>query len=185
MNHRHGALCSRLVSSFRDAARPRRRRAVADFNADAGVVTVRESKACNPRHVVLTDEGHYLFATLTAGKLADDPIFTRTDGDQWGKSHQLRPILEACKRAKIKPAISFHVLRHTHGSTLAMRGVPMGVIAEQLGHADTRMTEKHYAHLAPSYVADTIRAHFPTLGIAGEGTVRPLHRKEFSRRPLR
>jgi DNA replication protein DnaC len=25
------------------------------------------------------------------------------------------------------------------------------VIAEQLGHVDTRMTEKHYAHLAPSY----------------------------------
>jgi integrase len=45
-----------------------------------------------------------------------------------------------------------------------MRGVPMGVIAAQLGHADTRMTEKHYAHLAPSYVADTIRAHFPWTG---------------------
>jgi len=57
---------------------------------------------------------------------------------------------EACGQAKIKLAISFHVLRHTYGSTLAMR-----VIAEQLGHADTRMTEKHYAHLAPSYVADT------------------------------
>ena len=54
---------------------------------------------------------------------------------------------------------------------LAMRGVPMGVIAEQLGHADTRMTEKHYAHLAPSYVAGTIRAHFPKLGITDESTV--------------
>ena len=30
----------------------------------------------------------------------------------------------------------------------------MGVIAVLLGHSDTRMTEKHYAHLAPSYVAD-------------------------------
>jgi integrase len=58
-------------------------------------------------------------------------------------------------------AISFHALRHTHGSTLAMKGVPMGVIAEQLGHADTRMTEKHYARLAPSYVADTRRAIRP------------------------
>jgi hypothetical protein len=29
--------------------------------------------------------------------------------------------------------------------------------SKQLDHADTRMTEKHYAHLAPSYVADTIR----------------------------
>jgi integrase len=149
---------------------------VADFNADAGVVTVRNSKAGKPRHVVLTEEGQRLFATMTAGKLGNEPIFTRPDGGLWGKSHQMRPMLEACQRAKIKPAVSFHVLRHTHGSALAMRGVPLGVIAEQLGHADTRMTEKHYAHLAPSYVADTIRAHFPTLGIAGETTVRPLRR---------
>ena len=91
-------------------------------------------------------------------------------------------MMEACHRAKIRPAISFHVLRHTHGSTLAMRGVPMGVIAEQLGHADTRMTEKHYAHLAPSYVADTIRAHFPTLGIADDVTVVAMKPKRQSHR---
>src|SRR6516225_9402149 len=109
---------------------------VEDFNADAGVVIVRESKAGKPRHVVLTVEGQHLFRTLTAGKLGTDPIFARPDGGAWRKSHQLRPMLAACESAKIKPAISFHVLRHTHGSTLAMRGVPMGVIAEQLGHAD-------------------------------------------------
>jgi integrase len=150
---------------------------LADFNADAGVVTVRTSKAGRPRHVVLTDEGRRLFATLTAGKLGNELIFTRHDGAAWRKSHQMRPMLDASNRAKIKPAVSFHVLRHTHGSTLAMRGVPMGVIAEQLGHADTRMTEKHYAHLAPSYVADTIRAHFPTLGIAEESMVTTIRGK--------
>jgi integrase len=80
-------------------------------------------------------------------------------------------MMETSQRAGIKPPITFHVLRHTHGSTLAMKGVPMGVIAAQLGHADTRMTEKHYAHLAPSYVADTIRAHFPKLGIVSDTTV--------------
>jgi integrase len=114
----------------------------ADFNSDAGTVTVRESKAGKPRHVVLTNEGQRLFATLSAGRLGNDPIFTRADGEVWGKSHQLRPMLDASHRAKIKPAISFHVLRHTHATTLAMNGVPMGVIAGQLGHADTRMTEK-------------------------------------------
>jgi len=114
---------------------------VADFNADVGVVTVRESKGGKPRHVVLTQEGRKLFSTLTAGKLGNELIFTRADGGAWRNSHQLRPMLEACGHAKIKPAVSFSVLRHTHGSTLAMRGVPMGVIAQQLGHADTRMTE--------------------------------------------
>ena len=46
---------------------------------------------------------------------------------------------------------------------LAMRAVPMAVIAHQLGHSDTRMTERHYAHLAPNYVAEKIRESFPRL----------------------
>jgi hypothetical protein len=47
-----------------------------------------------------------------------------------------------------------------------MRAVPLAVIVRQLGHADTRMTERHYAHLAPNYVADTIRANFPRLTVS-------------------
>jgi hypothetical protein len=31
------------------------------------------------------------------------------------------------------------------------------------------MTEKHYAHLAPSYVANTIRAAVPRLGLIDSG----------------
>jgi hypothetical protein len=58
---------------------------------------------------------------------------------------------------------------------------PMGVVAAQLGHADTRMTEKHYAHLAPSYVSETIRANFPRLGIADENNVIPLRRSKEGR----
>ena len=72
------------------------------------------------------------------------------------------------------PAATFHVLRHTYASALAMKGVPMGVIAAQLGHADTRITEKHYAHLAPSYVAETVRAALPALGIMEPSNVTPI-----------
>jgi integrase len=151
----------------------------ADYNADAGTVTVRESKTGKVRHVVLTDEGRVLFNALTAGRASDARIFYRSDGKPWGASHQQRPLAEACARARISPTVSFHILRHSHGSMLAMRGVPMGVIAAQLGHSDTRMTEKHYAHLAPSYVAETIRAHFPTLGITKDGAVKALRRKSF------
>lgn len=138
---------------------------VSDFNPEAGTVAVRASKSGKARHVVLTDEGRRFFDGATAGKQAGALIFAREDGTAWGKSHQQRPLVAACKQATIAPAISFHVLRHTHGSLLAMQGVPLAVIAKQLGHADTRMTERHYAHLAPSYVAETIRASFPKLGI--------------------
>jgi len=53
----------------------------------------------------------------------------------------------------------------------------MGVIAAQLGHADTRMTEKHYAHLAPNYIADVVRANLPDWGIAPSSTVGPDRRQ--------
>jgi len=56
--------------------------------------------------------------------------------------------------------------------------LPTGVIAAKLGHADTRITEKHYAHLAPSYVAQTIWANFPTREIIEDGKVVPLGRKK-------
>ena len=81
---------------------------VADFNADAGVVTVRESKAGKPRHVVLTDEGRQLFATLTAGKLGNDAIFTRALMAACGASRtNCGRCWKPAQRAKIKPAISF------------------------------------------------------------------------------
>ena len=82
----------------------------------------------------------------------------------------------ACQRARLQPRPRFHDLRHTHGSALAMAGVPLNVIAAQLGHLDTKTTEKHYAHLAPSYIAETIRANFPTLGIASSSNVLGLAR---------
>ena len=144
---------------------------VADFNPDSGTLAVRTSKSGKARHVVLTEEARGFLADVTAGRPGTDLVIKNASGAAWGKSHQTRPLAEACKRAKVSPAISFHVLRHTHGSLLAMQGVPMPVIARQLGHADTRMTEKHYAHMSPNYVADTIRAHFPTLGIVERSKV--------------
>jgi integrase len=145
------------------------------FNSDSGKLAIRLSKG-KVRHVVLTDEAQAVFEAWTADHATTDLVFLRADGEAWGVSHQKRPLEEASARAGIVPAVNFHILRHTHGSHLAMNGVPMGVIAAQLGHADTRMTEKHYAHLAPSYIAQSIRANFPVLGIGGDGKVVPLRR---------
>ena len=146
-----------------------------DFNRDTGTLAIRLSKG-KVRHVVLTDEAKGAFQTWTEKRESTDLVFLRADGEAWGNSHQKRPLDEASARAGISPAVTFHILRHTHGSHLAMNGVPMGVIAAQLGHADTRMTEKHYAHLAPSYIAQTIRANFPVLGLTDGADVIPLRR---------
>jgi integrase len=86
-------------------------------------------------------------------------------GPPWLASHQARPMREACQRAKLSPPISFHGLRHTWASHAVMNGVPLMVVAKNLGHVDTRMVEKHYGHLAPSYISDAIRDGAPKLGL--------------------
>jgi integrase len=46
-----------------------------------------------------------------------------------------------------------------------MKGVPLAVVAAQLGHTSIAMVEKHYGHLAPNYVADTVRAALGNMGV--------------------
>lgn len=150
--------------------------AAADFNAGAGTLLVREAKSGRPRHVVLTTAAQAFFAEQAAGKRGGDVLLPRPDGRPWGRTHQQRPIAAACQRAAIEPAVSFHALRHTHASRLAMRGVPSAVIAAQLGHSGTRMAERHYAHLAPSYIAATVREAFEDFAPVQRGNVMPLRR---------
>jgi len=142
-----------------------------DYNADSGTVAVYESKSGEPRRIPLNDEGVLLFSQLTAGRKGK--IFLKTNGEPWGRWQQARPLADAAGAAKVED-VTFHILRHTYGSNLAMQGVPMSVIANVLGHSSTRMTEKHYAHLSTSYVAETIRANLPKLGIVDPGNVTTL-----------
>jgi integrase len=144
---------------------------VADFDARAGTVAVRKSKSGKPRRVVLSVEGIAYFKRAVAGRAGHESMFIRTSGNAWLKSHQNRPMAAACQRGRIEPTISFHGLRHTWASHAVMNGAPLFVVAKNLGHSDTRMVEKHYGHLAPSYVADAIRAAAPRFGI--KATRRP------------
>jgi integrase len=156
---RYGELCALLVS---------------DFNRDSGTVAVRRSKSGKPRHIVLTDDGAAFFLSIVAGRAGDRPLLLKADGEGWIRSHQAEPMRLANERAKIIPPINFHGLRHTWASHSVMNGVPMLVVAKNLGHADTRMVEKHYGHLAPSYVADAIRAGAPRFGSVVDSNVKAL-----------
>ena len=150
---------------------------VSDFNPDSGTIHIRTSKSGKGRHIVLNDEGVALFKSLVAGKLGDAASLTRDDGAAWKTAHQARRMRAACERAKIVPPVSFHVLRHTWASLAVMAGAPLMVVARNLGHADTRMVERHYGHLAPSYIADAIRAAAPKFGIEPDRNVVSLEAK--------
>ncbi|WP_245454755.1 site-specific integrase [Mesorhizobium sp. M3A.F.Ca.ET.080.04.2.1] len=154
---RYGELCRLLVGDF-----------------ERGRIVVRESKSGKPRDVRLTDEGVAFFKSLTAGRPTDGLMFAHADGSAWAKSHQARPMRDACAAAKIIPAVGFHQLRHTWASLAVMNGMPLMIVAENLGHADTRMVEKHYGHLTEDYRDQAIRVSGPRFGVTMVGNVVPM-----------
>ena len=159
---------------------------VEDFNADAGTLTIRRSKSGKSRHVILTHEGVDFFGQLVAGRAGSELLLRNEvrlarsnqrggyDPGDWRPSEQVRGMAEACKRGKIDPPIGFHGLRHTWASLAVMAGVPLMVVARNLGHADTRMVERHYGHLSQSYMVDAIRAGAPRFGVTEPSNVRAL-----------
>lgn len=62
----------------------------------------------------------------------------------------------ACKRAGLA-GVSPHTLRHTCGTWMAQRGVPLHMIGGWLGHTDARTTEL-YAHHHPDHMQDALAA---------------------------
>lgn len=144
---------------------------VSDFNADSGSVHIQRAKGGKGRHIVLNAEGVALFKTLAIGKDGNALLLPRPDGEAWTPALQHRPTADACKHGKITPTMSFHGLRHTYASHSVMNGVPLMVVAKNLGHNDTRMVERHYGHLAPNYIADEIRKNAPIFKFETERTV--------------
>lgn len=138
---------------------------VGDVDLQAGTVRLRETKGGQPRDCFLEAEGLDLFTQHTVGKQSGDFVFPAANGKRWTDASQVRRMADACAAGSVEPAAGFHDLRRTYGARLARAGVPMAVIAEALGHADERITRKHYAHLSPSYVSQTVREHAAGLGI--------------------
>lgn len=138
---------------------------VGDVDLEAGTVRLTDTKAGTARDCYLEAEGLALFTQQAAGRARGDYVFPGPDGRRWSDATQIRRMVDASAVAKLDPPATFHDLRRSYGARLARAGVPMSVIAEALGHADERITRKHYAHLSPSYVSATVREHAAGMGI--------------------
>ena len=71
-----------------------------------------------------------------------------------------------------RPLVTLHGLRHTCGSILLARGVPLIVVSRHLGHADPNITARVYAHLLSDTQLDQAAEVFAKL--AGVHTEMPL-----------
>ncbi len=160
---------------------------VGDFDpSGTGSVFFPNPKQKKSYRVLLTEEGRAFFLELVAGRKKDELMFIRDNPERrkntgqegaqgWMKNDQTRRMKEACKAAEL-PNIGFHQLRHSYASALVAAGMPLALVAKFTGHSDTRMLEKHYAHLAPSDLSRALKAFAPTLGLPG-GKIKELEIK--------
>jgi integrase len=130
-----------------------------------GTVYVADSKNGESRYVDLNDEGIALFGEVTNQRKPKELIFLSANGKQWKPSEQQRPMNDACEAAKLE-GVTFHILRHTYASHSLMNGMTTEVLAQQLGHKDTRITMRHYAHLCPTFKQESVRRNAPSFGFA-------------------
>jgi integrase len=142
---------------------------VRDFNRDTGKLRVRRHKTGTDKYITLTPEGRTFFAQLATGHRGTDLLL----GREWGKNHQNALMKAACERAGIDP-LPFHQLRHTWASLAIMGGVDRMVVARNLGHADTRMVDKHYGHLSDDFITREIQDKAPTYGLVEPSNIRTI-----------
>ena len=81
-------------------------------------------------------------------------VFPGTDGEHMPQNTSDANLRRLCRLTGLRE-IGWHVMRHTYASHLAMRGVALKVIQEQLGHAEITMTCR-YAHLSEDSTASAV-----------------------------
>jgi len=133
-----------------------------DIDWHAGVLHVRNKKQTGfspkgrkERRVPLNTPALYALQSMLQKKsLKTDYVFHQADGSVWKSIlESFRSLLKRCEFKRT----GVHVLRHTFGAHLAQKGVDMAVIRDLLGHHSVTLTEKYYAHLAPSNLSSAVR----------------------------
>jgi integrase len=140
---------------------------VQDFDRGNASVFIAESKSGKARHIPLPAGGAKLFERLCEGRSPAVPLLAQDGGTAWKPMTYQRAFKGAVAAAGL-PSITLHELRHSYASTMVRGGAPLIVVAQALGHSDTRMVERHYAHLERSYVNEIIRRLAPDFEAIGK-----------------
>lgn len=133
-----------------------------DVDMDARTVTFSKSwefdstKGGRSRMVPIIPELVPFLEAQLAATEGQRLLFPAKGGGMLRRDFRLeRYLREALAQAGIdRPRIRWHELRHTTGSIMINRGVPVHVVQRVLGHSSVSVTEQVYSHLLSTTVRD-------------------------------
>jgi len=127
----------------------------ADVDLKVGIIHVRDAKA-GDRHAFITEPVKTIFLGLKENKSNKQNGLIFADKKRKKQKHISRTFYKTVLDLGFNEGISdnrqkvsFHTLRHTFASWLAIQGTSLYEIKELLGHKSIEMTER-YAHLMPN-----------------------------------
>ena len=124
-----------------------------DINFNTNHIYFKKTKNGNARHIYINDVLLQTINYLNEKKKSNLVISTSTGGIILRMPDHFMSVLEGAipgnKEEISQNKITAHSLRHTHASWLAMDGLDILQIKEQLGHKTLEMTLR-YSHLVPN-----------------------------------
>lgn len=121
---------------------------IGDYNPATGKMTIHQRKLRNAppqRYVPLTPIGITAYQKLAGKRRKGEPLCVNAEGNPLTET---RYWFDPCVEAAGLVNFTWHCNRHTAASRWVMKGVPLAVVAEYLGHQNIAMTMR-YAHLQP------------------------------------
>ena len=139
-----------------------------DVDLDGGRLRVasregEETKSGHERQLPLRGDALDVLRRMNSERSGglDASVFTDDEGKGLNKRRPTKRFKFFVRKAKLpqRERLRFHSLRHTCGSWLAMKGVPIRVIQAILGHSSVRVTER-YSHLQPEVMEKAMEETF-------------------------
>ncbi len=145
-----------------------------DITLDRGQVVLPDTKANETQYVYLNAEAVGILRTFNSWERSVWVFPSHNPASPIDKRNFYHRIFVKAVRAAELEGVTWHTLRHTFASRLAMSGQTEGTIAALLRHSSTLLV-KRYAHLSPSHLQTAVEtvATFGTNGVTSnrDGTV--------------
>ncbi len=141
-----------------------------DLNLDVGAMRVLRGKGDKARTVGLDATASALIErwvevrSKLPGVQRSSPLFCTLQGMQLATVCIRQMLKRRALKANIDRRVHPHALRHTHAAELAREGLPVNLIAAQLGHSNVATTSVYLNHVAAADVIAAMRQRPPALG---------------------